>query len=151
MDKCWAGIKVTMPDVRLPASASGRGVFQDKKGGSFKRGAVYTTVADVHTLYWAFQDPEYIKSMASELVKRAEESWTKKNEMRVSGTRITHEERHCLAVQTPDECGNKFHTFLLMIGSSWHFTEETQWDTGDVRFNPRKARIQVGTIIPDTP
>ena len=143
MDKCWAGIKVTMPDVKQPAATSGRGIVQDRKGGSYKLGAVYTVVTDVQSLYWAFQDPDYIKAMATELVTRAEDGWIKKNEMRVSGARVTHEERHCLSVQTPDMCGNKFHTFLLMIGSSWHFTHETQWETGDVRFNTRKARIQV--------
>jgi len=82
--------------------------------------------------------------MASELVSKVEEGWTAKNENRVAGTRNTHEERHCMAFQPPNERrGNDFYTFLLMIGSSWHFTEETQWDDGIVRFNPRKARIQV--------
>jgi len=119
-----------------------------------KFGKTNDTVAPTHILmadtkgfYFIFQEPLKLLDRVIKMVEKVEAKWVAKNKGRPAGSRNWPEERSMGYYYPPSmDHSRSSGTFLLLVASTWHFTSEVQYESGQPRFNQNKVRIQLKAV-----
>jgi len=144
----WCALQTKFPERAKMGQQSSVG--GTSKLSKYSRSPANDTVVPLHTLvldtkafFYIFQDPGTLKTTVNDMVKKVEVKWNAKNKGRPAGCRCWPEERHVQYYYPPSPDGGNFGTFILLVASTWHFTSEVQYESGQPKFNPNKVRIQV--------